>query len=397
MTGTPRPGPAGQDREPAYEALPFDGLWERPGIGVPPESTAGLPARGWRLPWDALDAAEAAAVLERLAARDYAFHTPGAAGVPVRRLIPGARLRADGEQLARLLRPYAPQAVVSFAPTRHAFGACATVLLPAVTRLPVWFWPAVDGPPFPAQARTPSPSAPSPPPVGARRIAVVATPGAFRTLARHPRWLAGFEHITFLHGSAELPCEAVALCDGRRTALVEVLGSTETAAVAHRTGWDPEGPWTLLDDLSFAGPREGRAVPLTVSGPRLPAHETDDLIRPLGDRQFLRLGRRVAHPVRPPGARHDLDAIAARLRALLPGAEVTCVPAADPLGGDAYDLRVAGGGPLTEGGVRALARGLGAEPRQVRVVDGTPRGPLGRPRRPEGPPPPPHPTKGRTT
>ncbi|MBT2483074.1 hypothetical protein [Streptomyces sp. ISL-94] len=388
MTAAPHAGPAGRDTAPAYEALPFDALWDRPGIGTPAEGTAEPPARAWQLAWDALDAAEAADVLERLVARDYAFPTSGSTREPVRRTLPGARLRADSEQLARLLRPYEPQALVSFAPSRHAYGASATVLLPAVTRLPVWFWPASDCPP---------------PPVTARRIAVVAVPGTFRILARHPRWLAAFEHITFLHSSAELPPDAVRLSDGRRTAMVEVLGSTEAGAVAHRTGWDPDGPWTLLDDVSFAGPREGREIPLTVSGPRLSAlpdgshpahHAMDDLVRPLGDRQFLRLGRR-ARPVKPHGVRQDLDGIAARLRALLPGADVTCVRAADALLGETYDLRVAGGGPLTEDGVRALARGLGAPPREVRVVDRPPRGPLGTP--PAAPPPPPHPTKGRTT
>ncbi|MFD9409292.1 hypothetical protein ACFWBN_20060 [Streptomyces sp. NPDC059989] len=352
----------------AYETLPFDALWDRPGIGTPAQGAAEPPAGAWHLAWDALDAARSADALERLAARDYAFHTTGSTGEPVRRTLSGARLRADSEQLARLLSPYEPQAVIGFAPSRHAYGASATVLLPAVTRLPVWFWPAFDCPP---------------PPVTARRIAVVAIPRTFRILARHPGWLAAFEHITFLHSSAELPPEAVRLCDGRRTAMVEVLGSTETGAVAHRTGWDPDGPWTLLDDVSFAGPRGGREVPLTVSGPRLSAHhEMDDLVRPLGDRQFLRLGRR-AHPVKVNGVRRDLDGIAARLRALLPGADVTCVRAADPQRGETYDVLVAGGGPLTEDGVRALARGLGAAPREIRVVDRIPRNPLAPP--PEGP------------
>ncbi|MFG2876378.1 acyl-CoA synthetase [Streptomyces sp. NPDC048337] len=363
---------AGHGTTPAYEALPFGALWDRPGIGNPAPGAAETPAGAWHLAWDALDAAEAADVLERLVARDYAFHTSGSTGEPVRRTLSGDRLRADSEQLARLLRPYGPQAVVSFAPSRHAYGASATLLLPAVTRLPVWFWPAFDSPP---------------PPVTARRIAVVAIPWTFRILARHPRWLAAFEHVTFLHSSAELPTEAARLCDGRRTAMVEVLGSTETSAVAHRTGWDPDGPWTLLDDVSFAGPREGREIPLTVSGPRLSAlpdgshpahHEMDDLIRPLGDRQFLRLGRR-AHLVKVNGVRHDLNGIAARLRALLPGADVSCVRAADPLRGETYDVLVAGGGPLTADGVRSLARGIGAAPREVRLVDRIPRGPLGKP------------------
>lgn len=348
----------------AYETLPFDALWDRPGIGTPERGSAEPPAGAWHLAWDALGPAGAADTLERLAARDYAFHTPGSTGQPVRRTLSGARLCAESEQLARLLRPYEPQAVVSFAPTRQAHGASATLLLPAVTRLPVWFWPAPDCPP---------------PPVAARRIAVVALPWTFRILARHPRWLAAFEHITFLHAAAELPPEAVRLCDGRRTAMVEVLGSTETGAVAHRTGWDPDGPWTLFDDVTFAGPCDGREIPLTVSGPRLSAHhETDDLVRPLGDRQFLRRGHR-AHPVKANGVQHDLNGISARLRALLPGADVACVRAADPPRGEAYDVLVAGGGPLTEGGVRALAHGIGAAPREVRLVEGIPRGPLGEP------------------
>ncbi|MFC9297154.1 hypothetical protein ACFTWH_17295 [Streptomyces sp. NPDC057011] len=297
-------------REAGYAALPFDALWDRPGIGSPAAGAAEPPAGGWQLAWDSVGAAAATDLVERLVARDYDFHAPGSA-----RTLPGARLRADAEQLARLIGPYEPQAIVSFAAPQGVHGAAATVLLPAVTRLPVWFWPAFD--------------CPRPPPqVEARRIAVVTVPRAFRTLARHPRWLAAFEHVTFLHGSGELPPEAVRLCDGRRTALVEVLGDTESGAAAHRTGWDPDGPWTLPDG-----------------------------------RQFLRPDRR-AHPAGAPG-------LAARLRALLPGADVTCVRATDPLHGETYDVLVAGGGPLTEDGVRALARGLGAAPREVRLVGRT--------------------------
>ncbi|MEU8434013.1 AMP-binding protein [Streptomyces sp. NPDC029216] len=353
-----------------YATLPFEALRERPGIGAAaPDSTPG----GWHLPWDRLGGAEAARVRGRLLAGEYEFHTSGTGGEPVRRcVLTGEQLRADAAHGARLLAPYAPEAVVSFVPTRHVYGASATLMLPALTGLPVWFWPAFDGPP---------------PPVTARRIAVVAIPWTFRILARYPRWTASFEHIVFLHGSAELPPEAQRFRDDARTALVELLGSTETGAVAHRSGWEPDGPWTLLDDVTFAAPGVGAEGPLAVAGPRLAAlpdggrpahHEMDDLVRRLGDRLFLRRGRR-AHLIRANGIRHDLGAIAARLRAALPGADVACVRAADRAEGEAYDVLVAGGGPLTAEGVRAAARGLGAEPRRVRLVDRIPRGPLGKP------------------
>ncbi|MCX5375105.1 AMP-binding protein [Streptomyces sp. NBC_00091] len=362
--------------EPSYPALPFDAPWDRPGIGA---AAPDGPPGPWHLPWDRLTAAETARARERLVAREYEFHTSGSTGDPVRRIFSGARLRADAEQTARLLTPYAPEAIVSFAPPRHAYGASATMLLPAVTGLPVWFWPAFDCPP---------------PAVPARRIAVVAIPWTFRILARYPRWTASFEQLTFLHSSAELPPEARLFAEDPRAAVIELLGSTETGAVAHRTGWDPAGAWTLLDDVAFAAPRTGEEGPLAVSGPRLSGlpdgsrperHEMDDLVRRLGDRLFLRLGRR-AHLVKVNGVRHDLNGIAARLRTALPGADVACVRAADPLRGETYDVLIAGGGPLTADGVRATARGLGAEPRHVRLVDRIPRGPLGKPlATPEGP------------
>ncbi|MFF5707045.1 hypothetical protein ACFY7H_31855 [Streptomyces sp. NPDC012794] len=365
--------------EPPYPALPPDAPWERPGIGADADDG---PPGPWHLPWDRLAPAEAARARERLTGRDYAFlASDEATGDPVRRIFSGARLRADAEQTARLLAPYAPGAIVSSAPPRHAYGACATVLLPAVTGLPVWFWPAADCPP---------------PAVTARRIAVVAIPATFRTLARYPRWTASFEQLTFLHSSAELPPEAHRFRADPRAVLIELLGSTETGSVAHRTGWDPAGPWTLLDDVAFAAPSTGAEGPLTVTGPRLSAlpdgsrpgrHEMDDLVRRLGDRMFLRLGRR-AQLVRINGIRYDLGAIAARLRAALPGADVACVRVAGPQREEAYDLLVAGGGPLTADGVRATARGLGAEPRLVRLVDRIPRGPLGKPLPAQTAPPP---------
>jgi acyl-coenzyme A synthetase/AMP-(fatty) acid ligase len=362
-----------------YVKLPFDALWDTPGIGA--TSAGDEPsAAPWHLPWDRLAPAEAAAVRTGLESRSYLFRTSGSTAEPVSRTLSGARLSADSTQLARLIHPYAPQAVVSFAPARHAYGASATMLLPAVMGLPVWFWPTFDCPP---------------PIVPAGRIAVVAIPWTFRILRRHPRWLASFEHITFLHSSAELPSDAHEFIDGERTAVVEVLGSTETSAVAHRHGWDPAGPWTLLDDVTFArvpdavaGPTDADdGVPLTVSGPRLAAlpdgshpafHELDDLIRPLDDRRFLRLGRR-AHLVKVNGVRHDLNGIAARLRTALDCTDVACVRVPDPLRGETYDVLVAGSTGLTEDAVRATARSLGAAPRQIRLVERVPRGPLGKP------------------
>ncbi|MFE6030696.1 AMP-binding protein [Streptomyces niveus] len=352
----------------AYETLGFDALRDRPGIGA----SSARPAGPWYLPWDRLSASEAADAREQLFAGDYAFHTSGSTGDPARRILSGARLRADAEQLARLLAPYAPEAIVSFAPPRHAYGASATMMLPAVTGLPVWFWPTFDCPP---------------PPVAARRVAVVAIPWTFRILTRHPQWTASLEHLTILHSSAELPSEARQFEDNARTVVIEVLGSTETSAVAHRSGWDAAGAWTLLDDVTFAGEHTAEEAPLTVSSPRLSAlddgshpdsHEMDDLFLRLDDRRFLRTGRR-AHLVKVNGVRHDLNGIAARLRAALPGADVACVRAPDHLRGETYDVLVAGGGTLTAEGVLATARRLGAAPRDVRLVDRIPRSSLGKP------------------
>lgn len=255
-----REGPEGVAPLPAqgYATLTFEAPAERPGIGAAaPDRT---PPGGWHLPWDRLGTAEAARVLGQLRAGQYEFHTSGVTGEPVRRVLSGELLAADAAHAARLLAPYAPGAVVSFVPPRHAFGASATMMLPALTGLPVWFWPADDCPP---------------PPVAARRIAVVAIPRTFRALARHPRWTASFEHLVLLHGSAELPPEARRFRDDPRIDLIELLGSTETGAVAHRSGWDPQGAWTLLDDVAFAAPAVGAEGPLTVTGPRLAALPTE--------------------------------------------------------------------------------------------------------------------------
>lgn len=84
---------------------------------------------------------------------------------------------------------------------------------------------------------------------------------------------------------------------------IELFGTTETGAIAHRqipSRTDGASTWTLLRDVELVGPRSGEG-PLAIRGPRIarprgdrqPAQlvELDDLVVRDGDRSFTYLGR----------------------------------------------------------------------------------------------------------
>src|SRR5262249_45632244 len=214
--------------------------------------------RAWHARWDQSPAA--AAVLERLRRADFAFHTSGSTGTPGLWGHAGSHLCANADALLDAVgRDF--DTVDSFAPPRHIFGACATVALPAVLGAPVWFWCGIDC---------------EPPPVAGARVLVSAIPWTFTLLHRHLDWLLSQEHITILHSTALLPAEAHSLREdvlGRSGVpgaleLVEVLGSTETGAIAYHTGWDRGTPWTLFSGVTVErATGAGRKEPLRVVTP----------------------------------------------------------------------------------------------------------------------------------
>ncbi|MEU9035196.1 AMP-binding protein [Streptomyces sp. NPDC048352] len=354
------------------------------GAGAPPE----VADRAWCVRWD--EVPDAARTVLRTLPAALEFHTSGSTG-PSRRWL---RARGDAWReagmLAEFVRRDAPQAVVSFAPPVHVYGALATVLLPARLGVPVWYRPGYIG---------------GLPDTGARRIVVVATPWIFSLLLRHMDRVRSLEHVTVLYSSAMLPADAAVFlreAGPGRAAIVELLGSTETGGVAVRRWSEGEPPaWTLFPDVAFAGGGSGpapdgrtgggaadTAVPLVIRSPRLahrpgePApHEwtTGDLVEPVDGRTFRLLGR-TGRLVKINGRRINLDEAEHTLRARLDCADLALVPVDDTMIGEHVDLYVVPRPGAASAGtdLAAVRAVLGARPRTTHVVPALGRSAMGK-------------------
>ncbi|WP_327000796.1 acyl--CoA ligase [Dactylosporangium sp. NBC_01737] len=294
------------------------------------------------------------------------FHTSGSTG-------PRQTWRRTGEQLwteAGILAglfPQRPDAVVSFVPPVHVYGALATVLVPARLGVPCWYRKSFFG---------------AMPATGGRRIVVAATPWIFTLLLQHLDWVRSHEQVTVLHSSAMLPATAGdLLAQAGNAGVVEILGSTEAGGIATRSwrGGDPP-PWTLFPDVTWAarpGPDAGE-VPLVVRSPRL-AHRpgaarpevwhTDDHVEPVDERTFRFAGRRN-RLVKVNGRRINLDEVEQQLRPRLDTEDLAVVPVADPMIGEHLDLLLVlrPGTTLADLDLVAVNALIGVRPRKVRVL-----------------------------
>jgi acyl-coenzyme A synthetase/AMP-(fatty) acid ligase len=292
---------------------------------------------------------------------------------------------AEAGLLAALLEKDRPEAVLSFAPPKHVYGALAGVLVPALLGLPAWYRPRYFG---------------APPAETFDRWAVVAVPWTFSILLRGLPWVRAAEHMVVLHSTARLPDAAAELMSAagpERVRIVEVFGSTEAGGIASRTWAPQEQAWELFDDVDFAlgtsaaGAPAAGDVALAVRSPRLAfapggarpsSWVTDDLIEPLGAREF-RFAGRSSRLVKVNGLRVNLDDLEESLRRELRCADLAFLPIADAVSGEHVDLLVVpeAGHPLTETDVRAAVAGVGALPRNVSVVDRIDRSATGKLRR----------------
>ncbi|RKT54705.1 AMP-binding protein [Saccharothrix australiensis] len=310
--------------------------------GGTPRGTGGFPARApeellaagfdaladrpWSARWDEV------ADVERLVLGSLpdtvVLHTSGTTGE--RRAWPRTReqLWAEAGLLADLLRPYRPEAAVSFAPPRHLYGALVSVLVPARLGVRAWYRPGFFG---------------ALPPVAGLRVAVMAVPWTFRLLLEHPAWVDSAADLTVLHSTAVLPASAeefrVATGGAR---IVEVFGSTETGGIAHRR-WRGGNPlWELFPDVTAVAGGDGE-VPLEVRSPRLAGGarslRTDDFVELVDDRRF-RFGGRRGRLVKVNGRRLNLDELEVALQGAVRCADLALVPVADPLVGEHVDLHL---------------------------------------------------------
>lgn len=334
----------------------------------------------WCSRWDRVDDPQALCAAGLPATVD--FETSGTTGEPRRWRRLRAKFWQEAGMLAALLAPERPEAVVSFVPPLHLFGALSTVLVPAHLRVPVWYRRAFLG-------RLPD--------VDGRRVAVSATPWIFRLLLEHAEWVGRLDRLVVLCGGAPLPATARQLLDREgpdRMSVVEVLGSTEAGGIATRrwrTGEPPD--WTLFPDVRFHGPAAvgPDPEPLRVESPRLafrpgtappPFCVTDDRVRRLDARHFVRTGR-DGRLVKVNGRRIDLDAAEHAVREVLDCADLALVPVGDDTLGEHLELVVVlhPGTEVADIGLAAAFVRLGVRPRRVRVAPRIERSALGKTRR----------------
>lgn len=359
----------------------------------------------WVTHWDHVDDVEAL-VFDSLPPV-VEFVTSGTTGPGQRWQRTVEQLWTEAGMLADLLVPDRPDAVLSFAPPRHVYGALATVLVPARLGVAGWYRPRYFGAPLPTPAVS--------------RWAVVAVPWTFSILDRHFAWVSAAERVSVLHSSAAVPAAAadlVARATPQRLTVTEVFGSTEAGGIATRR-WGPGNPpWHLLPDVTFAEPTASALpdgptvdspvdspvvddagdpveVPLAVRSPRLAARageeppqewRTDDFVQPLDGRSYRFTGRR-SRLAKINGRRVNLDEVEEALRGVLTIADLAYVPVVDDTTGEHVDLFVVPDPdhPLTEGGVFEAAARLGARPRRVFLVQRLDRSDTGKLRHTQSP------------
>ena len=334
-----------------------------------------LNSRAWSVRWDAASPGLVQELVDQRMAPAVTFHTSGSTGDPMPWQMRPQQMLAEVAALAEVLGPQPFDGVVAFAPPRHRYGAHCTLLLPATLGCPVWGRPRVYG---------------GLPPVTDGRWLVVAIPNTFAVLRRRLDWLRAAGSVTVLHSSARLPDTALELLSelpGVDLSILEVLGSTETGAVATRVHPPGGDLWTLVPGVDFAACGQGSPLSrgryteerLAVRSPWLAhapgkdeapgAQALGDLVERRGSRQ-LRLVARAERIVKVNGERHDLDELAGQFRALL-GRTVACVGVTDPLVGEHFELYVVD--PTRRRGaldpqLRHAVEVIGVRPRRVRLV-----------------------------
>ncbi|MFG2064590.1 class I adenylate-forming enzyme family protein [Micromonospora sp. NPDC048871] len=307
-----------------------------------------------------------------------AFATSGQSGQPGVWWRTQEQLQAEVELLAQVIgAPF--DRVVTYAPTEHLYGHLFGVLLPQHLGVPVrHLWQNPLEPPSLADDE---------------RTLLVCLPATWVLLRSLVGRLRAAPAVTAVHSSGPITRhtrQVLREVAGGAFQAVEILGSTETGGVAHRRlAPRPATPttWTLFDDVTLVGAGTGEQ-PLRVASPRLartpaqtrpPAtHTMEDLVRPVGSRQFDLVGR-ASRMIKVNGRRVRLEEIENSLRSELPTTEVVCVPRVDDVRAEHYDLYYAGGSsPETvHSALRAALPGV-PPPRLVQAVGHIPRGVTGK-------------------
>jgi acyl-coenzyme A synthetase/AMP-(fatty) acid ligase len=312
------------------------------------------------------------------------FETSGTTGLPARWVRTQSQLRAEAVLVADLFG--AIDRIVCFAPPEHLYGRLYGRVLPSLRKVPVieaWHDPLA---PLPA--------------LGSGRTLLVCLPATWHVLDHSRDRLRSADEVIVLHSTAPPPPIAhrlLAAPDSAHIRAVEVFGSTETGAVAHReltADSTHDSPWQLLSDVSVDLDGETERL-LTVSGPRqarafgqrsAPKRWTmPDMVRPEGPGKFVRVGR-ASEIVKINGRRCHLPEVEALVRRVATVGDVAALAVPDHVRGEHYELWYSTDDP--ELGERELWTRLGAAvtpavpaPRAIHRVRVIPRGPAGKVRR----------------
>jgi acyl-coenzyme A synthetase/AMP-(fatty) acid ligase len=314
---------------------------------------------------------------------ELAFATSGTTGTPVTWLRTPAQVDAEARVLHATVVGVVDR-VVSYAPPQHLYGRAAGVELARVLDVPLtraWADPLSLADLVPGE-----------------RCLVVCLPSTWHLLLRAPTALRGCR-VTALHSTArttEVVYEVVDRFGGEDFRAADVLGSTETGAVAYRT-IDPDtrdaAEYQLMPDVDLVteGVEEQR---LRISSPRIGRRDDmavrpdmwtlPDIVVPTGDRRFRHLGR-AGRLVKVNGRRCDLDQVEKLVRDLVAGdeadgeIEIACVPVPDAIRGEHYELHYTGPDDrIDPAGLRARLASMRGDlpaPRVIRKVAQLPDAP----------------------
>jgi acyl-coenzyme A synthetase/AMP-(fatty) acid ligase len=306
------------------------------------------------------------------------FTTSGTSGHPVTWWRSEAQLDAEARWIAAMLPR--PDLVVISAPGSTLYGhLCRRI-------------PALTG----ARAVPEKRDALLPRGLAGRCLLVACVSSTWSWLLRQLPPLNKFDQLALLHSGSRLPAVANKVMDRLAVDVVavELLGATETGAIARRPivgSLEPEPVWTLCPDVTLLTPVECGATGMaTIAGPRLgaatPAGRAPsritlrDLVERVDDRHLRLLGRE-GRLVKINGAGYHLDHLEAVLDTVTGRWPLACLPVADNLCGEHYEIVAESREGMTADHLRRLVRDAGdavPAPRAVHLVPHLPRSPLGK-------------------
>ncbi|MDZ3991806.1 AMP-binding protein [Pseudomonas sp. Teo4] len=268
---------------------------------------------------------------------DHLFTTSGSTAAPRQWLRSQAQMASEAALIYGKWSPEVAE-IISFAPTSHSYGMILGQVGAQVmnARLQVC---SLERQQLPTLE-------------GEGACVILAIASTWRILPTLLKPLANRRDVLVVHSASVLPPDALAIVQrfaGPKVRFVELLGSTETGAMAYREldgGSSPEQPWTLLDDVTLLSP-VGEVGPLEVGSLRIaraqgaetpaPRHRCDDLVQPLDARRLLWLGR-VSSLIKVNGLRLDLARLASDLSQRLSCPSIACVPVRDALRAETFEV-----------------------------------------------------------